>query len=63
MTPNQASKKSDEKEVYSNLQDKRKKQTLKLKLCQLARIDYYPRHIMKVYYYQQNYLLEKTIKL
>ena len=37
MTLNQASKKSNEKIVYTNLQDKRKKQTLKFKLGQLVR--------------------------
>ena len=37
MTPIQASKKSNEKLVYSNLQDKRKKQTPKFKLGQLVR--------------------------
>ena len=37
MTPIQASKKSNEKEVYSNLKDKRKKLNPKNKLCQLVR--------------------------
>ena len=37
MTPNQASKKSNENKVYSNLQDKRKKQTPKFKLVNLVR--------------------------
>ena len=37
MTPNQASKKSNEKEVYSNLQDKRRKLNPKYKLGQLVR--------------------------
>ena len=37
MTPIQASKKSNEKEVYSNLQDDRQKQTPKYKLGQLIR--------------------------
>ena len=37
MTPIQASKKSNEKLVYSNLQDKREKQTPKYKLGQLVR--------------------------
>ena len=37
MTPNQASQKSNEKTVYSNLQDKREKQTPKYKLGQLVR--------------------------
>ena len=37
MTPNQASPKSNEKTVYSNLQDKREKQTPKYKLGQLVR--------------------------
>ena len=37
MTPNQASKKVTEKIVYSNLQDKREKQTPKYKLGQLVR--------------------------
>ena len=37
MTPIQASKKSNEKEVYSNLQDDRQKQTPKNKLGQLIR--------------------------
>ena len=37
MTPVQASKKSNEKEVYSNLQDDRQKQTPKYKLGQLIR--------------------------
>ena len=36
MTPNQASKKSKEKEVYSNLQDRRVKQQPKYKLGQLV---------------------------
>ena len=35
MTPNQASKKSNEREVYSNLRDDRQKQRLKYKLGQL----------------------------
>ena len=37
MTPNQASKKSNEKLVYSNLQDRRVKQQAKFKLGQLVR--------------------------
>ena len=37
MTPIQASKKANEKEVYSNLQDRRVKQTPKYKLGQLVR--------------------------
>ena len=37
MTPNQASKKSNERKVYSNLQDKRVKQKPKFKLGQLVR--------------------------
>ena len=37
MTPNQASKKSNEEEVYSNLQDRRVKQQPKFKLGQLVR--------------------------
>ena len=37
MTPIQASKKSNEKEVYYNLQDRRIKQHPKLKLGQLVR--------------------------
>ena len=37
MTPNQASKKPNEKEVYSNLQDKRRKLNPKYKLGQLVR--------------------------
>ena len=37
MTPNKASKKSNEEEVYSNLQDKRKKINPKFKLGQLVR--------------------------
>ena len=37
LTPNQASKKSNERKVYSNLQDKREKQTPKYKLSQLVR--------------------------
>ena len=37
MTPNQASQKSNEKTVYSNLQDKREKQTPKYKLGQVVR--------------------------
>ena len=37
MTPNQGSKKSTEKEVYSNLQDKRRKLNPKYKLGQLIR--------------------------
>ena len=37
MTPDQASKKSNEKEVYSNLQDKRRKLNPKYKSSQLVR--------------------------
>ena len=37
MTPNQASKKSNERKVYSNLRDDRQKQRLKYKLGQLVR--------------------------
>ena len=37
MTPNQASKKSNEKEVYSNLEDNREIQKPKFKLGQLVR--------------------------
>ena len=37
MTPNQASKKSNEKIVYSNLQDRRVRQQPKFKLGQLVR--------------------------
>ena len=37
MTPNQASKKFNEKEVYSNLQDRRVKQKPKFRLGQLVR--------------------------
>ena len=37
MTPNQASKKSNEKIVYSNLQDRRVRQQPKYKLGQLIR--------------------------
>ena len=37
MTPNQANKKSNEKLVYSNFQDKRKKLNPKYKLGQLVR--------------------------
>ena len=37
MTPNQASKKSNERKVYSNLQDRRDKQKPKYKLGQLVR--------------------------
>ena len=37
LTPNQASKKSNERKVYSNLPDKREKQTPKYKLGQLVR--------------------------
>ena len=37
MTPKQASKKSNEKEVYSNLQAKRRKLNPKYKLGQLVR--------------------------
>ena len=37
MTPIQASKKSNERKVYSNLQDKREKQTPKNKFGQLVR--------------------------
>ena len=37
MTPNQASKKSNERKVYTNLQDCRDKQKLKYKLGQLVR--------------------------
>ena len=36
-TPNQASKKSNERKVYSNLQDRREKQQPKFKLGQLVR--------------------------
>ena len=37
MTPNQASKKSNERKVYSNLQDQRVRQKPKYKLGQLVR--------------------------
>ena len=37
MTPNQASKKANERKVYYNLQDRRDKQLPKLKLAQLFR--------------------------
>ena len=37
MTPNQASNKSNDKEVYTNLQDRRVKQQPKFKLGQLVR--------------------------
>ena len=37
MTPNQASKKSNERNVYSNLRDDRQKHRLKYKLGQLVR--------------------------
>ena len=37
MTLNQATKKSKQKEVYSNFQDKRKKFNAKIKLGQLVR--------------------------
>ena len=37
VTPNQASKKADEKEVCTNLQDRRVRQQLKYKLGQLVR--------------------------
>ena len=37
MTPNQASKKSNERKVYTNLQDRRDKQKPKYKLGQLVR--------------------------
>ena len=37
MTPNQASKKSNEKELFSNLKDKRRKSNPKYKLGQLVR--------------------------
>ena len=37
MTPIQASKKSNEKEVYANLQDRRDRQTPKIKLGYLVR--------------------------
>ena len=37
MTPNQASKKSNERKVYSNLQDRRVRQKPKFKLGQLVR--------------------------
>ena len=37
MTPNQTSEKSNEKEVYSNLRDKRLKLDTKFKLSQLVR--------------------------
>ena len=37
MTPNQASKKSNEREVYSNLQDRKVRQKPKFKLGQLIR--------------------------
>ena len=89
MTPNQASKKSNEKLVHSNFQDKRRKLNPNYKLGQLVRtadikrvfskgdstnysynlytitevkhdiipsykIKYYPRDIMKTYYYLLN---------
>ena len=38
MTPNQASKKSNERKVYSNLQDRRVRQKPKFKIGQLVRI-------------------------
>ena len=98
MTLIQASKKSNEKEDYSNLQDRRVRQEPKFELGQLVRtvdvkrvlsrgdstnysyklyritqvlyntvrryiIDYLPRDKMKIYYYLQNYLLNKIIKL
>ena len=37
MTPNEASKKSKERKVYSNLQDRRVRQKQKFKLGQLDR--------------------------
>ena len=98
MTPVQTSKKTNEKLVYSNLPDKRRKLDPKDKLVQLVRtadkkeflvkktvqtiviyyiqllksymipslaieLTIYPRDKMKTYYYLQNYLWNKTIKL
>ena len=83
MTPNQASKKSHEKIVYSNLKNDRLKQHPKFILGHLVRtadikrvfskgnstnyiaikMTIYLRDIMKTYYYQQNCLLMKIIKL
>ena len=98
MTPVQASKKTNEKLVYSNLQDKRRKLDPKDNLSQLVRtadkkeflvkktvqtiviyyiqllksymipslaieLTIYPRDKMKTFYYLQNYLWNKTIKL
>ena len=97
-SPNQASKKSNEKLVYSNLKDNREIRKSKFNLGQLVRtadikrvfskgdstnysykfylitvviqdtipsypINFRPRSIKKIYYYQQNYLLMKIIKL
>ena len=47
MTPNQASKKSNEKLVYSNLQNKRKILNPKYKLCQLVRTADIKKSILK----------------
>ena len=47
MTPIQASKKSNEKEVYSNLQDRRIKQLPKFKLGQLVRTAEFKRVFIK----------------
>ena len=98
MTPNQTSKKPNEKMVYTNLQDRRVRQKPKFKLGQpvptadIKRVfskrdstnysykiytkqksymtlplaiesTVYPRDIMKIYYYQQNQPLNKTILL
>ena len=48
MTPVQASKKSKQKEVYSNLQDRRVRQKPKFKLGQLVRTTDFKRVFSKV---------------
>ena len=48
MTPNQASKKANEKEVSSNLQDRRVKQQPKFELGQLLRTADFKRVLLKV---------------
>ena len=98
MTPIQASKESNEKEVYSNLKDNREGRKQKFNQGQLVRtadiklvfskgdstnyryklhiitevihdtipsfrIKFYPRDIMKIYYFLPIYLLKKTVKL
>ena len=57
MTPIQASEKSNEKSFYSNLQDKREKQTPKFKLGQLVRTADNKRVFSKVDSTNYSYLL------